>query len=188
MRRTTRALFAFGPPAVWLNPTMSRRIKTLAALLLLACAPVATAGGKKDSKLVVSFHMETEATDNPKMMFQTVVLGKTRYFRRMSDISTRDFVSFAPFPDELGNTYGIAIRLKPNAASRLSALTSVNLDRWMAASVNGQIRDVVKIDKVIEDGTLVIWRGVTLEEIHTLDQTIPRIGAEKAKGKEKKKD
>ena len=82
----------------------------------------------------------------------------------------------------------MAIRLKPHVANRLSAITNVNLDRWMASSVNGRIRDAVKIDKQIEDGTLVIWRGVELAEINSLDKTIPRIGKEKPMGDKKKKD
>lgn len=168
---------------------MSRRIQTLAAFFLLCLAPAAVAGGKKDSDVTVSFHMQTEATDNPKMIFQTLVHGKPVFFRRMADIATRDIVAFGPFPDDLGGgTYGMAIRLKPNAASRLAAVTATNLDRWMAASINGEIRDVVKIDKQIDDGTLIIWRGVNLAEVNALDKTIPRLGAEKAKGKEKKKD
>lgn len=166
---------------------MFRRIKTLAALLVIGISPVAMAGGKKDKAPVVSFHIETEATDNPKMTFQAVVHGKTRYFRRLSEISTKDIVAFGPFPDDLGgNTYGMAVRLKPHAATRLTAITNVNLDRWMAASVNGSIRDVVKIDKQIDDGVLVIWRGVLLDEINALDKSIPRIGQEK--GKKKKED
>jgi hypothetical protein len=183
----SRAVFASGGRPVWLNPSMSRRIKTLAALFLLCLAPAALAGGKKEPAPVISFHMETDATDNPKMTFQVVILGKVRYFRRMSEISTRDIAEFSPFPDDLGgNTYGMAVRLKPHAVNRLGAITAVNLDRWMAASINGQIRDAVKIDKQINDGTLVIWKAVQLAEINALDKTIPRIGQKEAKGKKKK--
>jgi len=184
-----RALFSSGPPPVWLNPPMSNRLKTLAALFLLALAPLATAGGKKEPDTVVSFHIETDATDNPKMVFQAIVIGKLKYFRRMSEISTRDIASFSPFPDELGgSTYGMAIVLKPHVANRLAAVTNANPDKWMAASVNGRIRDAVKIDKQIDDGTLVIWKGVELAEINSLDKTIPRIGKEKPMGDKKVKD
>jgi hypothetical protein len=168
---------------------MFRRIKTLATLFLLALCPVSMAGGKKEPDTVVSFHMEAAETDNPKMVFQAVVGGKARYFRRMSDISTRDIESFSPFPDELGgNTYGMAVKLKPHAFNRLAAITAVNIDTWMASSINGTIRDAVKIDKQINDGTLIIWRGVQLAEINEMDRKIPRIGKEKPLGKEKKKD
>ena len=92
-----RALFSSGAPRVWLNPPMSSRIKTLAALFLLALAPLGVAGGKKEPDTTISFHMETEATDNPKMLFQAVAGGKLRYFRRMSEISTRDIAAFSPF-------------------------------------------------------------------------------------------
>ncbi len=184
-----RALFASGTPGVWFNPPMSSRIKTLAAFFLLALSPAIIAGGKKEPETVVSFHMEAADTDNPKMTFQAIVGGKLRYFRRMSEISTRDIQSFSPFPDEVtgGTTYGMAIKLKPHVFNRLAAVTGANVDTWMASSINGSIRDAVKIDKQINDGTLIIWRGVQLAEINELDEKIPRIGKEKPMGKEKDK-
>ncbi len=159
--------------------------KTLAALFLLCLTPLANAGGKKEETPVISFHVETEATDNPKMIFpQQMPDGKTRYFRRLSDISAKDVVAFGPFPDDLGGeTYGVALQLKPNAASRLSAVTASNLGKWMVARVNGRVVDGVVIDKQIEDGFIIIWKGVTLAEINLYDKAAPRIGA---KGPKKK--
>jgi len=182
-----RAVFASGAPPLWLNPAMLHRIKTLAALFLLCLAPVAGAGGKKEDTPVISFHMETDASDNPKMIFPLQFGNQVRYFRRMSEISMKDVTAFGPFPDDQGgNTYGMALRLKSNAASRLAASTATNLEKWMVARVNGNVVDAVRIDKQIDDGILVIWKGVTIEEINLLDKTIPRMGAAEAKGKKKK--
>ncbi|WAC17954.1 hypothetical protein OVA24_11970 [Luteolibacter sp. SL250] len=166
---------------------MLHRIKTLATLFLLCLAPAADAGGKKEDTPVISFHMETDATDNPKMITEVPIGGnQVKYFRRMSEITMKDVVAFGPFPDDLGgNTYGMALVLKPNAKRRLAASTAVNIDRWMIARVNGTVRDGVRIDKPVEDGVLVIWKGVTIEEINHLDKTLPRIGAEAAKEKNK---
>jgi hypothetical protein len=167
---------------------MLHRIKTLAALLLLCLAPAADAGGKKEDTPVISFHMETDATDNPKMITPVPIGGnQVKYFRRMSEISMKDVVAFGPFPDDLGgNTFGMALVLKPNAKNRIAASTAVNIDRWLIARVNGTVRDGVRIDKAINDGVLVIWKGVTIEEINLLDKTLPRIGAEDGKKKNKK--
>ena len=43
--------------------------------------------------------------------------------------------------------------------------------------------DAVIIDKPVTDGYLIIWKGVTLEEINLYDKVAPRIGAEKKKKK-----
>lgn len=167
---------------------MFHRIKALTALFLLCLAPMAVAGGKNEDTPVISFHIETEATDNPKMIFpQQMEDGKTRYFRRLSDVSSKDVAAFGPFPDDFGGeTYGIALQLKPAAARRLSAVTAINTGKWMVARVNGRVVDAVVIDKQIDDGYLIIWRGVTLAEINVYDKTVPRIGASEAEKKKKK--
>ncbi len=186
MHITPRAVFSSGGPPVWLNPAMLHRIKTLAALVLLCLAPLSEAGGKKEETPVISFHLETDSTDNPKMIFPLQFGNQVRYFRRLSEITMKDVTAFGPFPDEVGgNTYGLALRLKSNAATRLGASTATNLDKWMVARVNGRVVDAVRIDRQIDDGVLVIWKGVSLDEINLMDKTIPRIGAAEAKGKKK---
>ncbi len=150
---------------------------------VLALAPAAFAGGKKENKASVTFHMQTEATDNPKMIFPQLANGQTRYFRRMPEISTKDIASFSPFPSEIGGDYGVALKLKGGAINRLAAITNANQGRWMLAQVNGRVVDGVLIDKQIEDGVLVIWKGVTLADITLLDEDLPRAGEE---GKKKK--
>jgi len=168
------------------NPAMLHRIKTLATLAFLCLVPIAHAGGKKDDAPVVSFHVETEATDNPKMTFPMQVGGQVRYFRLLSDISFKDVAAFSPFPDNLGGeTFGVALQLKGPAGRRLSAMSATNQGKWLVARVNGFPRDAVVIDKQIDDGFLIIWKGITLQEINTWDKETPRIGAKDVK---KKKD
>lgn len=163
---------------------MHLRFAALALLVLLLPAAPLPAAGKKDSKAFISFHMETEASDNPKMTFQQLAAGRTRTFRRMPEITTKDVASFAPFPSDDGD-YGVIFVLKENAAKRLSAITNVNQGRYLMSQLNGRIVDGVLIEKPVEDGKLVIWKGVTLADIALLDESLPRIGQD---GKKKKKD
>ncbi len=166
------------------TPPMHARIAAFTAIALLACASAGLAGGKKEDKASATFHMETEATDNPKMMFPQLANGQTRYFRRLPEINSKDIVSYSPFPSEIGEDYGAVFRLKDNAARRLSAVTNFNIGKWMIAQVNGRVVDGVLIDKQIDDGRIVIWKGITLADIDLLDKQFPRIGEE---GKKKKK-
>jgi hypothetical protein len=165
------------------NAPMQSRIAAFIMLVVLAVTPAALAGGKKENKASVTFHIETEASDNPKMIFPQLTNGQKRFYRRTPDISLKDVVSFSPFPADFGD-YGIVLKLKGSASNRLAALTNMNQGRWMISQINGRVVDGVNIDKQVDDGRLVIWKGVTLEDIAVLDQELPRMGEE---GKKKKK-
>ncbi|BCU78975.1 hypothetical protein llg_36900 [Luteolibacter sp. LG18] len=145
----------------------------------------AWAGGKAGEKASVTFHIEADRNDNPKLIFPEPVGGKERIFRRLPDVTLKDVKDFSPFQASDGTTYGVLITLKDNAATRLAALTATNPDRYLLAMVNGRAVDAVLIDKQVTDGKLVIWKGITALEIQECDKLVPRPGA---KDKDKKKN
>ncbi|MFK7850913.1 MAG: hypothetical protein AB8D78_08035 [Akkermansiaceae bacterium] len=160
-------------------------MKTIAGLacfsLLLNLGGYASAGGEK-KEVKVSFHIETDANDNPKMIFPFQLAGKQRFFRRMPEIASKDFVAFSPFPADDQASYGAVFQLKDNARRRLAAVTAVNEGRWLIAQAFGRAVDGVLIDGPVDDGAIVIWKGLTLEEIRELDKAIPRVGEKKKRG------
>ncbi len=162
---------------------MISRIVTFSMMVILAISPTVFASGKKENKASVSFHMETEATDNPKMIFPQLANGKQRFFRRLPEFATKDILSFNPFPSEIGGDYGILLKLKGGAVNRLAAISNANQGHWMIAQVNGRVVDGVFLDRQIDDGVLVIWKGITLADITLLEESLPRAGAG---GKKKK--
>ena len=91
--------------------------------------------------------------------------------------------AFSPFPADSGQGFGLVLKLKPNAVNRLAALTSANQGRWLISQVNGRAVDGVLIDKPVNDGFIVIWKGVSDADIAVLDKELPRIGAENQKKK-----
>ncbi|MBB5349916.1 hypothetical protein HNR46_000137 [Haloferula luteola] len=147
--------------------------------LLLGLVLPCSAGGKRDQKSNIVFHMETNPGENPKMAFTQFVGGEKRTFSRVPDISTRDIAAFNPFPSQDGAGYGVLIRLKPGSKTRLTAITAANQGRWMLARVNGRVVDGVMIDRQIDDGELVIWKGLSSAEIKMLDEEFPRISQKK---------
>jgi len=153
--------------------------------ILLALAPsMLSAAGKAENKASLSFHIETEASDNPKMIFpHTLNNGQTRYFRRLPEISTKDVVSYSPFPSDSGEGYGAVFRLRDSAAKRLSALTNINQGKWLVAQVNGRLVDTLIIDQPINDGVLVVWKGITLADLSIFDKATKRSGEENKKDK-----
>ena len=150
----------------------------LILFFLLLGAAVAIAGGEKKS-LQISFHIETEATDNPKMIFPFQVMGKQRYFRRLPEVSSQDLVAFSPFPAEDQASYGAVFQLKGNARMRFAAITTVNQGKWLVCQAFGRVVDGVVVDGPVDDGAIVIWKGLTIEEIRELDTVMPRIGEKK---------
>jgi hypothetical protein len=147
-------------------------------VFLIAFTALAWAGG--DKKLAqVSFHIETEASDNPKMIFPYEILGKERYFRRMPEISSKDFVAFSPFPSDDQTSYGMIIQLKDVAGQRLTAVTTSNQDKLLVCQAFGRVVDAVMIDRPVNDRVIIVWKGLTLDEIRELDKVTPRIGEKK---------
>jgi len=163
---------------------MTTRLAALFSILVLFSAPMALAGSKPNSKLAVSFHIETDQNEDPKMVFSQIDNGKTRYFRRMPEATSNDIVAFSPFPAEGTDGYGMVFKLKENVAHRFAAVSNMNQGRWLVAQMNGRVVDAVIIDKGINDGLLVIWKGATLNDVQLFDAAMPRIGRE---GQKKKK-
>jgi len=157
---------------------MPIRLAAILMTMVLAFSPAAFASGKKEAKCSVSFHMETDGNDNPKMIFpEKKVDGKPAFFRRLPEFTNKDIAAFVPFPSQTGgDDYGIMFILKENAAKRLMAVSNANQSRWMLAQINGRFVDGVKIDKQIDDGKLVIWKGATLADIKLFEESFKRLG------------
>jgi hypothetical protein len=157
---------------------MPFRFLTLILVFSAALLTPAAAAGKASKKASVTFHLQTDANENPKMIFAQEMNGQTMHFRRMPEVGTRDLTTYSPFPSEGGGDFGAVFRLKGSAAGRLAAITNANQGRWLVAMVNGRIVDGVLINKQIDDGVLVIWKGLNLDDIAAIDQTLTRFDAE----------
>ena len=163
-----------------------QRIISIAALCLLTLAAPTHALGRRSHAAVVSFHLETQMEDNPKMITKLIVPGRgERAFRKTPDVSGNDVQSFGVFSQPTEQTYGAVFRLKDGPRMRLSAITAANQGMHLLAAVNGRAVDVVQIDGQINDGCLVIWKGLTLADIKEFDKVFQRVGENKSKTKKK---
>ncbi len=164
---------------MWFAPRMSFTAKTVVAFVFIFLAGDVMAGGNKGKKVDVSFHIETEASDNPKMIFPHEVMGKQRFFRRIPEVSSNDFVAFSPFPSEDQASYGVILQLKDNARRRLAAVTQISSGKWLVCKAFGRIVDGVLVEDPVDDGVVVVWQGLSIGEIGQLDESLPRIGEKK---------
>jgi len=137
------------------------------------------AGGNKGKKVNISFHIETEASDNPKMIFPYEVFGNQRFFRRIPEVSSKDFVAFSPFPSDDQASYGVILQLKDNARRRLAAVTQISSGKWLVCQAFGRMVDGVVVEDPVDDGVIVVWKGLSIKEIGQMDETLPRIGEKK---------
>lgn len=164
------------------------RLFPLAAAALALSSLPASANGSKPENMGVTFHLETGSEDNPKMIFSAPIGGETKYFRRIPEVGTKDIEAFNPFPTEDGSSYGVIFKLGRGATNRLSGVSTANIGKWMLAMVNGRPVDALMIDQQVNDGYIVIWKGITLAEIREYDKIAPRINdLNKEKDKKKKK-
>lgn len=168
---------------MWFDPPVRYIVKIIIAAACLSFAGDVMAGGNKGKKVDLSFHIETEASDNPKMIFPHKVMGKQRFFRRIPEVSSSDFVAFSPFPSDDQASYGVILQLKDNARRRHAAVTQTSSGKWLVCKAFGRIVDGVLVDDPVEDGLIVVWKGLSIEEIGQLDEALPRIGEKKNKKK-----
>ncbi|NWK56689.1 hypothetical protein HW115_13785 [Verrucomicrobiaceae bacterium N1E253] len=144
--------------------------------LAIALVPTASANGKKTPPASITFHVEGTAAEAPKFTRKVETLAGERYFRKVPEVSTNDIIAFSPFPADDKKTYGVVFQLNKQAAQRLHASTNLNQGKLLLGLVNGQAVGVVRIDKPVTDGMLVIWSGIQQHEIKLYDKLAPRIG------------
>lgn len=152
-------------------------IPAFACVASLFLAMPAAAGGKKTEENVVSIHLETDPTDHPEMIFKQFVAGKERSFKRVPEVVGKDIVAFHAFQSRDGEGFGVTLQLKDRARNRLAATTTASQGRWMLTQVNGRMVDAVLIDRPVNDGIWIVYKGLTGVEVARFDEELPRMGA-----------
>lgn len=145
------------------------------------------ANGKKTPAASISFHLEGHAAEAPRFARKIKTIAGDKYFRKIPEASSKHVIAFSPFPADDNVTYGLVFKLNTTATRQLQSTTNLNQGKFLIALVNGQPRGLVQIDKPVNDGILVIWGGITLEEIKLYDKVFPRIGENEKQWKERLK-
>ena len=174
----------------------SHLMNVLSSSLLLCAIFVlslpAQASGKKTPPSSISFHLEGSAVEAPKFAREFNTLAGAKYFRKVPEVSSKNIEACSPFPADDDLTYGIVFKLNTQGSKRLNEVTTMHQGKLLLSLVNGQPLGVVRIDKPVTDGILVIWSGVTEQEVKLYDQIAPRIGEDpkqwKARLKKLKKE
>lgn len=139
----------------------------LFALCMILVHPVAAGDGKQ--KHTFSFHSEGNAVDGAKRTFTHSINGEEKVFQTIPDITHIDFSGFVPFRATDG-TYAAAFTLTQHGALKLNQLTLSKRGSYMVATVDMKVVDYMIIDKPVNDGVIVMWRGLTAEQILYLEK------------------
>ena len=162
---------------------MTRRL-ILSLLVFATGTPSAFAMGKRPEKNRLTFHLQGDISDGPKMVFPLPMGNKKRFFRKSPVTFTKEIVSLKHFITEDG-TYGATFSFDKAATGRIAAITTSNQDKWLVAMLNGRPVDAVFIDKPIQDGKLVIWQGIKQVEIIRFEYAMPLTGETTKQWKER---
>ena len=161
---------------------MTKILLTLLALTLTI--PNTFGMGKRPEKNRLTFHVEAEKIDNPKMVFPLQMGNRKRVFQKSGLTSTKEIISFKHFITEDG-TYGAVFTFSKAAANRIAAITTQNQGKWLVGMLNGNAVDGVYIDGPIRDGKIVVWRGIKQVEIIRFEYAMPITGETKEAWKER---
>ena len=143
-------------------------------LLSLSFTSSVFAFGKKPPRNRLTFHMQGQASDGPKMVFPLPMDDRRLFFKKSPLTFTKEIVAFLPFFAEDG-TAGATFQFRPETARRIAAITNQNRQKWLVAMLNGRPVDAVFIEEPVTDGKLVIWQGMKQAEIISFDYIIPHI-------------
>jgi hypothetical protein len=145
----------------------------VAPLVLLAILPLFM-GFNKKPKITITFHAQAEATDPRKTSFDMQIEGQIIVFKVVPEVSQQNIVAFHPFDSETGDK-GMALQLDFSGRENLELITRMRHGQVLVAMINGVPVDYVVIDRVIDNGLVTIWRGVTDENVKELDKKYTRI-------------
>ncbi len=150
--------------------------------------------GAKPS-LVIAFMIEGGEIEGPRVV-QPVPLGTEKiWVRKLPLLTQKNIKAFYPFAADDG-TMGVALRVDESGWRNVREAGSLDLGKRLLVMVNGRVVQTLKVDNPKKDDKIVvIWRGLTQQEVAVLRKAYPEIAntpeekteTDKEKAKEKDK-
>ncbi|MEO1856931.1 MAG: hypothetical protein ABGY95_06150 [Rubritalea sp.] len=156
----------------------------LILFLLIAslAANLSFAKGKKQSAMTIAFHTEAANLESKKLTFEIETPKGKRFMSKTPFITTSDIVAYNAFPSPHNpDMYGVSFQLNRAGASRLKMTSGQYAGKWIMCTINGNVVDMLYIDRQVDGRVITIWRGVDKNMLNACNFLIPRIGeSEKA--------
>ncbi len=137
----------------------------------------ALASGTKVKGYAVTFHLEGGEEESEKFVTPVKLGSEHRqyYFRKMPEFNDNDIAWFYPFIAQDGASFGAAFRLKDSSAEELNGVTIANQGKLFGTRVLDAPLQAVIIDRPINDGTVVIWEGLSKDHLKLINEKIPHV-------------
>jgi len=137
----------------------------------------ALANGKKRPPIVITFHLEANSMEGRKLSIEADTPMGKKYIQKSPSFSTQDFIAYYPFVSPHENEmYGVSLQLGKTAAARLKALSAANKGRYIVATINGRVVDMLYVDRQVDGRVITIWRGVDPQFFQIVNHLLPKIG------------
>lgn len=152
-----------------------RHVAALGSVLALSL--MCLGAGKQYKLYVVTFHLEGDENDNPKMV-TPVKLGQEHrqyYFSKIPAFTDKDIKWFYPFTAADGVSFGAAFRLKDHAAVELKGITLTHQGKLLGLRCSDAPLQAVLIDRPVEDGVVVIWSGLQQRHLQEFRKRFPHV-------------
>lgn len=125
--------------------------------------------GKRASKHIVSFHVETDPDfAASKRVFEWPV-GSGYFYEKSPTIHHRQIRGFAPFDGD-DDGWGVVFRLTTGGRNALHAVTQSHPGKYLLAIVQGEPRTITKINQFKDDGQMVIWEKLKPEDMEVFEK------------------
>jgi hypothetical protein len=150
-------------------------VRPLVCLLPFLCLLFTTGGGNKSNAFLISIHEQASEDEYPKFAVP-VKLGadaKQYFFKKVATFTDHDIAYFYPFIAQDGITYGAALKLKNKGAEGLKSLSLTHQGKLLGCRFSPQTFSAVFIDQPIDHGTIVIWSGLSQDQIAALGKSFP---------------
>lgn len=158
-------------------------------LLLLISSTLFYSCGSQGPFAQVTFHTQTPLGESDNTIFPyRFKNGKVIHMRRVPDYVLSNVVSYQPFLSEKKTSYGGIFNLNDVGKKRLLHFSTQNQGLYMISIINGKVGEPVVIDRPISDGQLVVWDGLTQQDLQRLDTEIPRTDDEPGEWEERAKE
>lgn len=153
------------------------RPSLLIAALILVATPSGNGAGTQSKLSILSFHVEGDQTDNPKMITPVKLGAEHRqyFFSKIPSFTDKDVAWFYPFTAADGVSFGVAFRLKEHAATELKAITLTHQGKLLGLRCADAPMQAVLIDRPIDDGVIVMWSGLTQKHLQEFRKRFPHV-------------
>ena len=147
----------------------------LTAAVALLCPLLFTGAGNKSDPFLISIHEEATIDEVPKFA-HPVKLGadaKQYYFKKVASFTDNDIAYYYPFISQDGQTFGVALKMKGRGTEGLKALSLTQPGKLLGIRFSPETFSAIYIDRPVDHGTIVIWSGLSKDQIKKLGKKFP---------------